>query len=126
MSTINLTKVCQEGREQATDGRIQTMKKAALFDALEKCNGNRTHAAKYLGVSLRTVRNWIRDFGGTEEPNAIEPCYGVLLGRERFESEDLGNRSSGPLRFALSIRLEQDQSGRTLRAESHDAGNEMH
>lgn len=33
--------------------------RAELLDALERCNYNRTYVAKEMGVSLRTVRNWI-------------------------------------------------------------------
>lgn len=29
-------------------------------DWLRRCGGNRTEAAKHMGISLRTLRNWIR------------------------------------------------------------------
>lgn len=34
-----------------------------LKAALDRTGGNRTHTAEQLGVSLRTVRNWINEYG---------------------------------------------------------------
>jgi DNA-binding NtrC family response regulator len=34
----------------------------AVIQALNLCNGNRTHAAKSLAISLRTLRNYIHKF----------------------------------------------------------------
>lgn len=31
-------------------------------NALRECDGNRTHAAAFLGISVRTMRNWIKRF----------------------------------------------------------------
>jgi DNA-binding protein Fis len=32
---------------------------------LDKCKGNRTHAAKMLNVSIRTLRNKLHEYNGT-------------------------------------------------------------
>jgi DNA-binding NtrC family response regulator len=39
------------------------MEKQMYLRALEETHGNRTHAAELLGVSVRTVRNKVREFG---------------------------------------------------------------
>jgi len=45
------------------DGRtLQEIERAAIRGALRCHRGNRTHAAKALGVSVRTIRNKIREF----------------------------------------------------------------
>jgi transcriptional regulator with PAS, ATPase and Fis domain len=43
-------------------GAIEDMKKLKLQHALRKLKGNRTHAARELGVSVRTIRTWIDKF----------------------------------------------------------------
>jgi transcriptional regulator with PAS, ATPase and Fis domain len=43
--------------------RLRDMEKHLVQRALEATGGNRTRAAEILGVSLRTVRNKIREFG---------------------------------------------------------------
>jgi DNA-binding NtrC family response regulator len=42
---------------------LETLEKRLLEMTLEATNGNRSRAAEMLGVSLRTVRNKIRDYG---------------------------------------------------------------
>ncbi|MCH7979777.1 MAG: hypothetical protein IH935_12480 [Acidobacteria bacterium] len=39
------------------------MERQLLEATLEATKGNRTHAAEMLGVSLRTIRNKIRQYG---------------------------------------------------------------
>lgn len=34
-----------------------------LKSALERTAGNRTYAAEQLGISIRTIRNWIKEYG---------------------------------------------------------------
>jgi two-component system response regulator FlrC len=38
------------------------MEKDLILSTLKRLNGNRTHAAKALGVSVRTVRNRLREY----------------------------------------------------------------
>ena len=49
---------------------LVAMEKKHIFAVLEKCKGNRTHAAVRLGISIRTLRNKLRDYkaDGTEAP----------------------------------------------------------
>jgi DNA-binding protein Fis len=42
---------------------LRDMEKRLLERTLETTRGNRTRAAEIMGVSLRTVRNKIREFG---------------------------------------------------------------
>jgi DNA-binding NtrC family response regulator len=41
---------------------LRKMEKKLIFRALEKTNGNRTHAAKILGISIRTLRNKLSEY----------------------------------------------------------------
>lgn len=43
-------------------GSFDELKKKRLCNALKKVSGNRTLAAEALGVSVRTIRNWINKF----------------------------------------------------------------
>lgn len=42
---------------------VREMEKSLIFKTLEEVNDNRTHAAKLLGISIRTLRNKLRDYG---------------------------------------------------------------
>ena len=41
---------------------LKDMEKNLIFKALEKTNGNRTYAAKILGISIRTLRNKLHEY----------------------------------------------------------------
>ena len=41
---------------------VSEMERKLILATLEQTNGNRTHAAKQLGISLRTLRNKLRDY----------------------------------------------------------------
>jgi DNA-binding NtrC family response regulator len=43
----------------ATVGEIE---RELVLQTLERCDGNRTHAARVLGISVRTLRNKIREY----------------------------------------------------------------
>jgi len=51
---------------KASDGplpfSLREMEKNMIFKALEKTNGNRTHAADLLGISIRTLRNKLQEY----------------------------------------------------------------
>jgi len=46
---------------------LKEMEKKAIFNALDQTNGNRTHAAEILGISVRTLRNKMNDYRKTME-----------------------------------------------------------
>jgi len=60
--------------DAAGTGKITTLaelERKHIFAALEECKGNRTHAAKLLDVSIRTLRNKLHEYNGTS-PKADE------------------------------------------------------
>jgi DNA-binding NtrC family response regulator len=42
---------------------LDDLEKNAILRALDVCKGNRTHAAKRLGISIRTMRNKLKEYG---------------------------------------------------------------
>jgi DNA-binding NtrC family response regulator len=44
---------------------LAELEKRHIFAALDYCKGNRTHAAKLLDVSIRTLRNKLHEYNGT-------------------------------------------------------------
>ncbi len=54
--------VPEEKREGDPSTSLRVMEKKLIFHALEKTNGNRTHAAKILGISIRTLRNKLSEY----------------------------------------------------------------
>jgi len=56
---------------------LADLEKHHIFAALDRCKGNRTHAAKMLDVSIRTLRNKLHEYNGTapkseEDSEAVE------------------------------------------------------
>jgi two-component system response regulator FlrC len=43
-------------------GPLKDVEKKLIFQALDKTSGNRTHAAKILGISVRTLRNKLNEY----------------------------------------------------------------
>jgi len=53
-----------DGREALRSGvTLQSMERQLLEKTLEATGGNRTRTAELMGLSLRTVRNKIREYG---------------------------------------------------------------
>ena len=46
----------------APTGTIWEMERELILKTLERHGGNRTHAAKTLGISIRTLRNKLREY----------------------------------------------------------------
>jgi DNA-binding NtrC family response regulator len=44
---------------------LAELEKRHIFAALDRCKGNRTHAAKILDMSIRTLRNKLHEYNGT-------------------------------------------------------------
>jgi DNA-binding NtrC family response regulator len=49
---------------------VEAIERELVLQTLARCHGNRTHAARLLGLSVRTMRNKIRQYGtdGTDIP----------------------------------------------------------
>ncbi len=62
-----------EARRNEQVGRtVASVEKELILDTLDYCLGNRTHAANILGISIRTLRNKLKQYGdeGTDIPAA--------------------------------------------------------
>ena len=61
---------------------MREMERRILESTLAASGGNRTHAARLLGICPRTMRNKIREFGfhhgGTHEPEWFDTCTRFL------------------------------------------------
>jgi DNA-binding NtrC family response regulator len=51
-----------EGQGAPVTFSLREMEKNLIFRALEQTNGNRTHAARMLGISIRTLRNKLTEY----------------------------------------------------------------
>jgi len=47
---------------------LRDMEKKLIFETLEKVNDNRTHAARMLGISIRTLRNKLKQYREEHAP----------------------------------------------------------
>ncbi len=53
---------------------LAELEKRHILAALEQCKGNRTHAAKLLDVSIRTLRNKLHEYHGTSPKSDDDPA----------------------------------------------------
>ena len=52
---------------------LAELEKRHILLALEQCNGNRTHTARKLSISIRTLRNKLHEYGvGGKDDSAVE------------------------------------------------------
>lgn len=65
-SSLVTTKLFEKMNENVKPlKKIRTMEewnKLILLRTLKTFNGNKTHSAKALGISIRTLRNWLRKY----------------------------------------------------------------
>jgi len=54
---------------------LEQVKKEAVIACLEHFKGNRTHTATSLGVSLRSIRNWINDYLADGDAIIMPICH---------------------------------------------------
>jgi DNA-binding NtrC family response regulator len=52
--------------------KLAEMEKQHILAALERCHGNRTHAAKLLDISIRTLRNKLHEYNATAPKSDAE------------------------------------------------------
>ena len=55
---------------------VADVERGLILDTLDHCLGNRTHAATILGISIRTLRNKLRQYG--DEGIAVPPPTGPM------------------------------------------------
>lgn len=56
-----------------TSTTIKEMEMALILDTLKACHDNRTRAAEYLGISIRTLRNRLREYGISRQTGGDAP-----------------------------------------------------
>jgi len=56
---------------------LAEMEKRHILAALDRCNGNRTHAAKLLNLSIRTLRNKLHEYNGTSPKSEDDEAESV-------------------------------------------------
>ena len=52
-----------DGTRKLVGRTVADVERDLILDTLNHCLGNRTHAANILGISIRTLRNKLRDYG---------------------------------------------------------------
>jgi two-component system response regulator PilR (NtrC family) len=55
------------------DGYLTALKGHLMREAMDRCDGNRTRAARLLGMSFRAYRYWLQEMGGAETLPAAFP-----------------------------------------------------
>lgn len=68
-ATINESGSSTAEVEVPTGVTLHELERAAVEQALAECNGNRTHAAKALGISVRTLQRKLKAWGIAEDGN---------------------------------------------------------
>jgi DNA-binding NtrC family response regulator len=53
---------------------LAALERNHIFAALDHCKGNRTHAARVLDVSIRTLRNKLHEYNGTTPRSDEDPA----------------------------------------------------
>ena len=53
------------------NGSLWEMERELIFKTLSRVKDNRTHAAKELGISIRTLRNKLREYRESEHPLTV-------------------------------------------------------
>ena len=57
--------------QQPANGSLWEMERELIFKTLARVKDNRTHAAKELGISIRTLRNKLREYREGDRPCSI-------------------------------------------------------
>jgi transcriptional regulator with PAS, ATPase and Fis domain len=63
LNFIETTETSQATRPASSGTTIKEMEMALILDTLKACQNNRTRTAERLGISLRTLRNRLREYG---------------------------------------------------------------
>ncbi len=63
---------------QSSPGKIKDLEKDMILKTLKEVNGNKTRAARILGVSVRTIRNKLHEYGNFFPVPPLENSEGAL------------------------------------------------
>jgi two-component system response regulator FlrC len=67
-TTTSPSSASAQGKRSDLVGRtVEEVEKELIIDTLSHCLGNRTQAAQILGISIRTLRNKLKQYGGDSE-----------------------------------------------------------
>ena len=69
---------------------LTALKGHLMLKALERCDGNKTRAARLLGMSFRAYRYWLQEMGGLETLRSAYPDPGEYPARDRGEGDGDG------------------------------------
>jgi len=50
------------GQADVPSGSLKELEQKAIYQTLDRTDGNRTHAAQILGISVRTLRNKLSEY----------------------------------------------------------------
>ena len=73
------------------EGYLAALKGHLMRSALERCEGNKTKAARLLGMSFRAYRYWLQEMGGAETLPAALPWPDDFPPSETGEMEIRGD-----------------------------------
>jgi DNA-binding transcriptional regulator YdaS (Cro superfamily) len=92
---------------------LPSLERLAIQEALRRENGNRTHAARLLGISLRTLRNKLREYraGAPARHPAAASADGQILPD--------GQDDSGPIAVPVAASFEEAGASSTAARSSH-------
>jgi two-component system response regulator PilR (NtrC family) len=61
-----------------------------MLKALERCEGNKTRAARMLGMSFRAYRYWLQELGGVETLRTAYPQPEGFPAKDREDGDGDG------------------------------------
>jgi DNA-binding NtrC family response regulator len=88
-SSADASRVAHGSRDSMPDSwplALADLERMAILEALRRVSGNRTHAARLLGISLRTLRNKLRVLrhtGDLAPDGQLLPVAGALLAQSQ-------------------------------------------
>ena len=66
---------------------LAEVERALILDTLDHCLGNRTQAAKVLGISIRTLRNKLNEYGAAgKQPDTKPDAAGAQREQQRRDA----------------------------------------
>lgn len=103
------------GRSPALQGEfpldLSELERLAIAEALRRVRGNRTHAARLLGIGLRTLRNKLRTYREAGvNVEAAEAAAGQLWPSSSGAADEIRQPCRGTLRARTSQETPEESS----------------